>query len=149
MPDERSTTWRWGVCGLLLLAAMLMYMDRLTLSQLATTICREYSLTNERFGLLATGFSLAFATGALFFGFLVDRVGPRWLYPCVVIGWSAAGVATAFSQQIGAWFIPDNPTIVPSLGASTLALIGAGDPLTSVSALVPGRTQVGDQAYLG
>ena len=36
---------------------MLMYMDRLTLSQLATTICREYSLTNERFGLLATGFS--------------------------------------------------------------------------------------------
>lgn len=149
MPNERSTTWRWGVCGLLLLAAMLMYMDRLTLSQLATTICREYSLTNERFGLLATGFSLAFATGALFFGFLVDRVGPRWLYPCVVIGWSAAGVATAYSQVIGAWFIPDDPTILPTLAVSTVGLAGAEHTLPSISALTPGRTQVGDQAYLG
>jgi MFS transporter, ACS family, hexuronate transporter len=149
MPNERSNTWRWGVCGLLLLAAMLMYMDRLTLSQLATTICREYSLTNERFGLLATGFSFAFATGALFFGFLVDRVGPRWLYPVVVIGWSCAGVATAYSQTIGAWFIPDDPTILPALAASTVALIGIDSPLASATALVPGRTQTGDQAYLG
>ena len=149
MTTERSANWRWGVCGLLLLAAMLMYMDRLTLSQLATTICREYSLTNERFGLLATGFSFAFATGALFFGFLVDRVGPRFLYPAVVIGWSCAGVATAYSQIIGAWFIPDDPSILPALGASTLGLIGIESPLPSAMALVPDRTQVGDQAYLG
>ncbi len=147
--SERSTTWRWGVCGLLLLAAMLMYMDRLTLSQLATTICREYSLTNERFGLLATGFSVAFAIGALFFGFLVDRVGPRWLYPVVVIGWSCAGVATGYSQIIGAWFIPDDPRVLPALAASTVGLIGADGPLSSACALVPGRTQVGEQAYFG
>jgi MFS transporter, ACS family, hexuronate transporter len=118
MSNDRTSTWRYGVCGLLLAATMLMYMDRLTLSQLGPTICREYSLTNERFGLLATGFSIAFATGALFFGFLVDRVGPRWLYPFVVIGWSAAGVATAYSQAIGAWFIPDDPTLLPSFGAA-------------------------------
>lgn len=147
--SERSATWRWGVCSLLLLAAMLMYMDRLTLSQLATTITVEYSLSNEQFGLLATGFSLAFASGALFFGFLVDRVGPRWLYPTVLIGWSAAGVATAYSQIIGAWFIPDNPTLLPALGASTIALAGGDGPLGAATSLFPGRTQVSDQAYLG
>lgn len=152
MPTERSDTWRWGVCGLLLLAAMLMYMDRLTLSQLATTICREYALTNERFGLLATGFSIAFATGALFFGFLVDRVGPRFLYPIVVIGWSAAGVATAYSQSIGAWFIPDDPAEAPMLAASTIGLISSAftdGPMQAAYALYPGRTQVCEQAYIG
>jgi MFS family permease len=151
MHNERSNTWRWGVCGLLLLAAMLMYMDRLTLSQLATTICREYALTNERFGLLATGFSFAFAAGALFFGFLVDRVGPRWLYPAVVIGWSCAGVATAYSQTIGAWFIPGDPGELPALAASTVGMLGSqtDGPLQAACCLYPGKTQVGEQAYLG
>jgi MFS transporter, ACS family, hexuronate transporter len=104
---ERSTTWRYSVCGMLLAATMLLYMDRQTLSQLATTICNEYSLSNEEYGRLDTGFSLAFASGALFFGFLVDRLSPRWLYPAVVVGWSCAGLATAYAQEIGAWLDPE------------------------------------------
>src|SRR5689334_22219565 len=106
MAKERSTKWRYGVCGLLLLATMLNYMDRLTLSQLGTTIRGEYSLSHEQYGALDTGFSYAFALGAIFFGILVDFVGPRFLYPAVFLGWSAAGVATAYAQTIGAWFIP-------------------------------------------
>src|SRR5437867_1382534 len=120
MTNDSSTTWRYGASGLLLLATMLMYMVWLTLSQLGTRICREYSLSNEQFGLLAPVFSYAFASGALFFGFLVDRIGPRLLYPTVVVGWSCAGVATAYSQIIGSWFIPDAATsALPVLGAST------------------------------
>ena len=107
MTAERSTTWRYSVCGLLLLASMLLYMDRLTLSLLAKRICDEYGFNNEQFGTLDTGLSYAFAAGALFFGFLVDRVGPRWLYPIVVICWSSAGLATAYSEAIGAWLLPD------------------------------------------
>jgi ACS family hexuronate transporter-like MFS transporter len=103
---ERSTTWRYSVCGLLLCATMLLYMDRQTLSQLATTICTEYSLSNEQYGWLDTGFSFAFASGAIIFGFLVDRLSPRWLYPAVVVGWSCAGLATAYAQTIGSWFFP-------------------------------------------
>ncbi len=104
---QRSLGWRYGVCGLLLLASMLLYMDRLTLAQLATTICAEYQLSNTQYGLLDTGFSLAFACGAICFGVLVDRIGPRWLYPAVVIAWSCAGMATAYAQDIGAWLRPD------------------------------------------
>ncbi len=104
---ERSTSWRYGVCGLLLCATMLNYMDRQTLAQLAKTICDEYTLSNEQYGWLDTGFSLAFASGALFFGFVVDRLGPRWLYPAVLIGWSSAGLATAYADSIGAWFFPN------------------------------------------
>ena len=59
-----------AVCGLLLCATMLNYMDRTTLAQLAKTIGDEYLLTNEQYGLLDFGFSLAFASGGLFFGVL-------------------------------------------------------------------------------
>jgi len=104
---ERSTLWRYSVCGLLLCATMLLYMDRQTLSQLAKTICDEYALSNEEYGWLDTGFSLAFASGAILFGILVDWISPRWLYPAVVVGWSCAGLATAYAQEIGAWLAPD------------------------------------------
>ena len=107
MTTERSSTWRYSVCGLLLYATMLMYMDRLTLSILAKRISDEYALTNEQYGSLDTGLSYAFAVGALCFGFLVDRVGPRWLYPGVLVCWSGAGLATAYAETIGAWFLPD------------------------------------------
>jgi ACS family hexuronate transporter-like MFS transporter len=107
MTADRSPTWRYSVCGLLLGATMLLYMDRLTLSLLAKPICDQYSFTNEQYGSLDTGLSYAFAAGAFFFGFLVDRFGPRWLYPAVVVCWSCAGLATAYAEAIGAWFLPD------------------------------------------
>ncbi len=99
---ERSGLWRYSVCGLLLLATMLNYMDRLTLSQLATTIRAEYQLSHAHYGGLEEGFGYAFAAGALFFGFLADRLSVRWLYPTVLVGWSLAGIATAAAPAIGA-----------------------------------------------
>src|ERR1041385_3354135 len=106
MTSERSTTWRYGVCGLLLCATMLLYMDRLTLSVLAKRICDEYGFTNQEYGGLDTGLSFAFAGGAIVFGVLVDWLGARLLYPIVLMAWSAAGLATAYSETIGTWILP-------------------------------------------
>jgi MFS transporter, ACS family, hexuronate transporter len=99
---ERSHTWRYTVCGLLLLATMLNYMDRMTLAQLGSTIRTEYQLSHAHYGGLEEGFGYAFAAGALFFGFLADRLSVRWLYPCVLLAWSLAGIATAAAPAIGA-----------------------------------------------
>ncbi len=95
---ERSTAWRWWVCGLLLLATMLNYMDRQTLSQSATDIGKELGLNNEDYGKLEQGFGLAFAAGGLVLGFVADRVSLRWLYPAVLLAWSAAGFATGWAR---------------------------------------------------
>lgn len=108
MGNERSTTWRYSVCGLLLCATMLLYMDRLTLSVLAKRICDEYGFSNEQYGALDAGLSYAFAGGAFLFGFLVDRIGARLLYPAVLIAWSCAGLATGYSDAIGAWLLPES-----------------------------------------
>ena len=39
-------------------------------------------------------FGWAFATGSLLFGIAADRVSVRWLYPLVLVLWSAVGFAT-------------------------------------------------------
>ena len=93
----RPTPWRWWICALLLLATTLNYMDRVTLNQVSVRIQAALSLNSEQYGWLEGGFSFAFAVGTLFTGFLVDRIGVRWVYPVVVTGWSLAGFLTGFA----------------------------------------------------
>lgn len=85
---------KWWICGLLLLATTINYMDRMTLANAATRITQEFSLSDEQYGQLELGFGWAFAAGSLLFGLLADRVSVRWLYPAVLFGWSAAGWAS-------------------------------------------------------
>lgn len=101
----RSSAFKWYVCGLLLLATMLNYMDRQTLAQAKTRMEQDpaIGLTESQYGTLELGFGVAFGLGAVLAGWLVDRVGVRWMYPAVVCGWSLAGVATAYADMIGGW----------------------------------------------
>jgi MFS transporter, ACS family, aldohexuronate transporter len=101
MNSSRPPSWKWSVCLLLLFATMLLYMDRQTLSLTGTRMKQEFHLDDAQYGRLEAGFSWAFAVGALFFGFLADRVSVRWLYPFVLVAWSTAGLATGYSGVIG------------------------------------------------
>src|SRR6185503_20085855 len=95
--------WRWRLCGMLLLALVLNYMDRQTLSLTITAIESEIHTNNAQYGRLEKGFGYAFAVGGLIFGVLADRISVRWLYPIVLLGWSAAGLATGYADQMGHW----------------------------------------------
>jgi len=97
---ERPDALRaWGICGLLLLATMLMYMDRQALAQQKTEILHALRLSDRHYGWLETGFGLAFAAGGIAFGFAADRISPRWLYPAVLLGWSSVGFATGWATS--------------------------------------------------
>lgn len=93
-PPPRSRSWKWWVCGLLLCATCINYMDRQTLANAAVRVTREFHLSQEQYGNLETGFGWAFAVGSLAFGFLADRVSVRWLYPMVLTLWSLMGILT-------------------------------------------------------
>jgi ACS family hexuronate transporter-like MFS transporter len=71
-------------------------MDRQALSQQATDIQNELGMSNEDYGNLETGFGIAFAVGGVATGFLVDRLSLRWMYPAVLLLWSAVGFATGY-----------------------------------------------------
>jgi ACS family hexuronate transporter-like MFS transporter len=92
--NVRSTSWKWWVCAVLLLASTINYMDRQTLANAATRITREFQLSQEQYGNLEFVFGWAFAIGSLLFGIAADRVSVRWLYPVVLLLWSAVGFGT-------------------------------------------------------
>ena len=94
----RSRAWRWWICGLLLLATMVNYMDRLTLNLLAPRIQREMHLSDIDYGNVEGGFAVAFAFGAIVVGWIADRGNTYWVYPVTLLVWSAAGIATGFTQ---------------------------------------------------
>lgn len=90
--------WKWTVCALLLFASAINYLDRQTLSNAAVRITREFRLSQEQYGNLEWIFGWAFAAGSLVFGWLADRVAVRWLYPAVLVLWSATGFVTGWVQ---------------------------------------------------
>jgi MFS transporter, ACS family, hexuronate transporter len=97
-PTASASPWRWWVCGLLFLATTLNYMDRVSLNQMARRIQDALVLDNIDYSRLESGFSFAFAVGAVTFGYIVDRVNVRWVYAVAVLGWSAAGVLTGYAN---------------------------------------------------
>ena len=95
-PGHYRPSWfRWYACGLLLLATTINYMDRQTLSTAAVRVKADFDLTNEQYGDLEMWFGYAFAFGALGFGVLADCVSVRWLYPAVLVAWSAISTSIA------------------------------------------------------
>ncbi|HEY5313728.1 MAG TPA: MFS transporter [Pirellulales bacterium] len=94
----RSDTWKWYICIVLLLATVVNYMDRLTINTLALPIQRDFGINNEKYGELEWYFGVAFAFGSIFWGCLVDWIGVYWIYPIVLVGWSAMGFFTGLSH---------------------------------------------------
>jgi len=101
MPTPRSSLWKWYLCGLLLLATTINYMDRQTLANASTRVTKEFHLSQEQYGDVELAFGWAFAVGSLVFGFLADRFRVYWLYPVVLSGWSLMGIASAHTH--GYW----------------------------------------------
>jgi ACS family hexuronate transporter-like MFS transporter len=94
-----APNWKWMVCGLLLLASAINYMDRQTLANASVRISREFGLTQTQYGNVEAVFGYAFAAGSLVFGWLADRVSLRWLYAAVLALWSVAGIVTGFARN--------------------------------------------------
>ncbi len=94
-----NPAWKWLVCGLLLYASTINYMDRVTLSTVATRVTTQFGLSQEQYGNIEFGFGWAFALGSLIFGLLVDRLPVRWVYPTALALWSTVGIVTAHARD--------------------------------------------------
>ena len=85
------------ICGLLLLASAVNYLDRQTLASASARVKSEFELLNEQYGDVEAAFGYGFVVGSIVFGFLADMVSIRWLYPVVLLSWSATTAATALA----------------------------------------------------
>lgn len=90
MPKAR--TLRWSVAGLLFLSTGLNYLDRQTLSILATTIQADLKIDDVGYATITSYFLFSYTVMYAISGRLVDFLGTRRSLALAVTGWSLAGI---------------------------------------------------------
>jgi ACS family hexuronate transporter-like MFS transporter len=91
---------RWWIVGLIFLATLINYIDRLTISVLAPVITHDLGLTNTEFGGIITWFLLAYTISQGLSGKLYDRVGTKRGFVFSIMLWSIAAMAHAFARGL-------------------------------------------------
>jgi MFS transporter, ACS family, hexuronate transporter len=81
---------RWVIAALLLLATMLNYIDRLTISVVITDLRKQFSLTEQDYSQIISLFLMAYAIMYAGSGYIVDRLGTRKGFSVFIFAWSVA-----------------------------------------------------------
>jgi ACS family hexuronate transporter-like MFS transporter len=102
MVSVKAPRVRWVMIGLVFLATVINYLDRLTISVLAPVITRDLGLSNLQFAQIGTWFLLAYTMSQALSGRLYDRIGSKRGFTASVIIWSSAAAATATASTVGA-----------------------------------------------
>jgi ACS family hexuronate transporter-like MFS transporter len=91
--------YRWIICALLFFATTINYVDRAVLGVLAPALRSEIGWTDQHYGYISGSFTLAYAIGFLFAGWLIDRIGTRIGYTLYLAVWSVAAAAHALARS--------------------------------------------------
>ncbi|MEZ0469877.1 MFS transporter [Luteimonas salinilitoris] len=96
---------RWAILALLFLSTVINYVDRQTLSILASTIQADLGMSDLDYAAVVQLFLVAYTIAHLGAGWLTDRLGPKLGLALFVCWWSTANLVTGFAQsamQLGA-----------------------------------------------
>ena len=97
--------FRWVICGLLFLGVSKNYMDRQVLAVLKGPLQHEFGWNDIDYGNLVFAFQAAYATGMIFVGRLIDRVGTRAGYALAMVFWSLASMGHAIANSLASFAI--------------------------------------------
>jgi ACS family hexuronate transporter-like MFS transporter len=89
---------RFWIAGLIFLATLINFLDRLTISILAPVITTQLKLTNLQFASITTWFLVAYTASQGLSGKLYDRIGARRGFTLSILIWSLAACAHAFAR---------------------------------------------------
>jgi len=89
---------RWWIAGLVFLATLINFIDRLTISILGPVITSQLGLSNLQFASITTWFLVAYTTSQGLSGKLYDRIGARRGFTLSIFVWSIAACAHAFAR---------------------------------------------------
>src|SRR5580692_4377368 len=124
--SSRMRRMQWIAIGLATAAIALNYIDRSTLAIGNVTIRQEFGLNATAIGALQSFWSITYACFQIPVGFLLDRLGPRYLVGLALVVWSAAqaagGLAGSYTQLMWARI---------ALGASESPAFPSGVRVTS------------------
>lgn len=90
--------FRWYICGLLLYATTVNYVDRAVLGILEPTIARDLHWSNTEYGTISAVFQLGYAIMMPFAGRLIDWLGLRVGYSLSTLVWSLSSMSHALAR---------------------------------------------------
>ena len=100
--------YRHRVLGMLVLLAVVTYVDRVCISVAGTTMQKDLGLTSEQWGWVLGAFALSYGLFEIPSGALGDRLGPRRVLARIVTWWSAftalTGLASGFWPLVATRF---------------------------------------------
>ncbi len=91
---------RWWIVGLVFLATLINFIDRLTISVLAPVITKQLGLNNLQYASITTWFLVAYAASQALSGKFYDRVGTRRGFTLSILVWASAAMAHAFARGL-------------------------------------------------
>src|ERR1700722_14387353 len=101
-PSPRLRRMQWIAIALVTAAIALNYMDRSTLAIGNVKIRAEFGLNATAIGALGSAWALTYGIAQLPSGYLLDRIGPKFLVGAAMILWSlcqaAGGLAATYYQ---------------------------------------------------
>ncbi|MGA3017375.1 MAG: MFS transporter [Bryobacteraceae bacterium] len=91
---------RWWIAGLIFLATIINFVNRLTISVLAPVITTDLHLTATQFAGVANAFLIAYTISQGLSGKLYDRIGTKRGFTVSVTIWSLASMAHVFARGL-------------------------------------------------
>ncbi|MFO1247125.1 MAG: MFS transporter [Alphaproteobacteria bacterium] len=96
--SEKPTRQRYLVMLMIFVSVVITFLDRSNISITAPLMRKELGIDTIHMGWILSAFGWTYAFCQIPGGWLVDRVGPRFFYPAILILWS---VATALLGVVG------------------------------------------------
>ncbi|KES18867.1 MFS transporter [Gilliamella apicola] len=95
---------RWGFIILLVIGAIVNYLDRSNLSIANTTIAQEFGLSQTQMGFLLSAFLWPYALANLPAGWLVDKFGPKKMFSWASGLWSIVTIICGFLNSYSMFY---------------------------------------------
>ena len=95
---------RWRIAILLAVITTINYIDRSVFGVVAPMIREQFDIGNADYGLITSGFLLAYGIGQLISGPLIDRLGTKRAFSLAAVFWSVATVMHALGRGLWSFF---------------------------------------------
>jgi len=95
---------RWAILALLFVATVLNYVDRQTLSILASDVQRDLGIDDKGYARIVQSFLIAYTLAYLVVGWITDKLGAKWTLALFLGWWSLANMMTGWvrnASQLG------------------------------------------------
>jgi len=95
---------RWRIAILLAVITTINYIDRSVFGVVAPVVRGEFDINDADYGLITSGFLLAYGIGQLISGPLIDRLGTKRAFSYAAIFWSVATILHALGRGLWSFF---------------------------------------------